>query len=72
MFEGIGERLLKEIEARAPKSISVKVIASPDRKYAVWRGGSMLTSLSTFSSLWITKEDYDEKGGPQIVHRKCI
>jgi actin len=71
MYEGIGERLLKEIEARAPKSISVKVIASPDRRFAVWRGGSTLTSLSTFSSLWITKEDYDEHGA-QIVHRKCI
>jgi len=71
MFEGIGERLLKEIEARAPKSISVKVIASPDRRFAVWRGGSTLTSLSTFASMWITKEDYDEHGAA-IVHRKCI
>lgn len=71
MFEGIGERLLKEIENRAPKSISVKVIASPDRRYAVWRGGSTLTSLSTFASMWITKEDYDEHGA-SIVHRKCI
>ena len=71
MYEGIGERLLKEIEAKAPKSMSVKVIASPDRRFAVWRGGSTLTSLSTFSSLWITKEDYDEHGA-QIVHRKCI
>lgn len=71
MFEGIGERLLKEIEMRAPKSISVKVIASPDRRYAVWRGGSTLTSLTTFASMWITKEDYDEHGA-SIVHRKCI
>ena len=31
MYEGIGERLQKEIEARAPKSINVQVIASPDR-----------------------------------------
>lgn len=71
MFDGIGERLLKEIENRAPKSINVKVIASPDRRYAVWRGGSTLTSLSTFASMWITKEDYDEHGA-SIVHRKCI
>lgn len=71
MFEGIGERLQKEIESRAPKQVSVKVIASPDRKYAVWRGGSTLTSLSTFASMWITKEDYDEHGAA-IVHRKCI
>lgn len=71
MFDGIGERLLKEIEIRAPKSINVKVISSPDRRYAVWRGGSTLTSLSTFASMWITKEDYDEHGS-SIVHRKCI
>jgi actin-related protein len=71
MFEGLPERLLKEIENRAPKSIQVKVVAQPDRKYAVWRGGSTLTSLSTFASMWITKDDYDEHGAG-IVHRKCI
>lgn len=70
MFEGIGERLLKEIEAKAPKSIQVKVIASPDRKFAVWKGGSTLTSLSTFASMWIQKDDYDEHGSG-IIHRKC-
>ena len=71
LYEGIGERLLKEIENRAPKSITVKVIASPDRRFAVWKGGSTLTSLSTFASMWITKEDYDEHGA-SIVHSKCI
>ena len=71
MFEGVGERLLSEIEKRAPKSVEVKVVASPDRKYAVWRGGSTLTSLSTFASMWVTKEDYDEHGA-MIVHRKCV
>ncbi len=70
MFEGMAERLLSEVESRAPKAVKVKVIASPDRKYAVWRGGSTLTSLSTFSSMWITKEDYEEHGA-SIVHRKC-
>jgi actin, other eukaryote len=71
MLEGIGERLLKEIESRAPKSINVKVVAGPERRFAVWRGGSMLTSLSTFASMWVTKDDYDEHGAT-IVHRKCI
>lgn len=71
MYEGIAERLLKEIKAMAASSMTVKVIASPDRRYAVWRGGSTLTSLSSFSSMWITKEDYDEHGAA-IVHRKCV
>jgi len=71
MFEGIGERLTQEIKNRAPRGVDVKVIAAPDRKYAVWRGGSTLCSLSSFASMWITKEDYDEHGA-SIVHKKCI
>jgi actin, other eukaryote len=71
MYEGIGERLLKEIESRAPRSINVKVIASPDRRINVWRGGSSLASLSTFARMCVTKEDYEEHGAT-IVHRKCI
>ena len=37
----------------------------------VWIGGSILASLSTFKSMWITKDEYDE-AGPSIVHRKCF
>jgi actin-related protein len=62
MFEGFHERILREIENRAPYNTDVRVIARPDRNLNVWQGGSTLTSLSTFSSLWITKEDYDEYG----------
>jgi hypothetical protein len=35
-------------------------------------GGSILSSLSTFQQMWISKQEYDESG-PSIVHRKvCI
>merc|ERR1711981_499329 len=36
----------------------------------VLSGGSILSSLSTFQEMWITKDEYDESG-PGIVHRKC-
>lgn len=71
MFPGIAERLLKEMEKKVPKTITCKVIAAADRKFAVWRGGSTLTSLASFSSMWITKADYDEDGAG-IVHRRCF
>jgi len=71
MFEGIGERMDKEITALAPPTMRVKVVAPPERKYSVWIGGSILASLSTFQSMWIAKEEYDESG-PAIVHRKCF
>jgi len=71
MFPGINERMAKEITALAPASIKVKIVAPPERKYSVWIGGSILASLSTFQSMWISKEEYDESG-PSIVHRKCF
>eukprot|EP01012_Entosiphon_sulcatum_P001575 TRINITY_DN102_c0_g2_i5.p2 TRINITY_DN102_c0_g2~~TRINITY_DN102_c0_g2_i5.p2 ORF type:complete len:390 (-),score=105.66 TRINITY_DN102_c0_g2_i5:93-1220(-) len=71
MYEGLPERLSKEITNLAPNSMKVKVVAPPERKYSVWIGGSILASLSTFQTMWIKKEEYDE-AGPGIVHRKCF
>ncbi|KAK0480223.1 actin family [Armillaria novae-zelandiae] len=71
MFPGLPDRMQKEMTALAPANIKVKVVASPERKYSVWIGGSILGSLSTFQSMWISKQEYDESG-PSIVHRKCF
>jgi len=71
MFEGIAERMQKEITKLAPPSMKIKIVAPPERKYSVWIGGSILSSLSTFQQMWISKQEYDESG-PAIVHRKCF
>jgi actin-related protein len=71
MYPGIADRMQKEITGLAPSTMKIKIIAPPERKYSVWIGGSILASLSTFQSMWITKADYDE-AGPSIVHRKCF
>jgi len=70
MFPGIADRMNKEIMAKAPTSMNVKIVAPPERKYSVWIGGSILASLSTFEEMWVTKDEYDDSG-PSIVHRKC-
>jgi len=70
MFPQIAERMQKEIVALAPPSMTIKIVAPPERKYSVWIGGSILASLSTFEEMWVTKEEYDDSG-PSIVHRKC-
>jgi actin beta/gamma 1 len=70
MYKNIPERVQQEVKALAPDSMTIKIIAPPERKYSVWIGGSILSSLSTFEEMWIKKEEYDESG-PSIVHRKC-
>lgn len=71
MYPGLCERLSNELSALAPASVKVKVNAPPERKYSVWMGGSILSSLSTFSTNWITYNEFLESG-PSIVHRKCF
>jgi len=71
MFPNIDVRLTKEMTSLAPASIKVKIVAPPERKYSVWIGGSILSSLSTFQEMWISKDEYDDSG-PGIVHRKCF
>jgi actin-related protein len=71
MFTGISERLNKEITALAPSTIKIKVVAPAERRFSVWIGGSILSSLSSFQTLWVTKAEFDETG-PSIVHRKCF
>lgn len=69
MFEGFPERLSKELEMLAPPSMTIKVIAPEERKYSVWIGGSILSSLNSFQQMWISKEEYDE-ASPYTYNRR--
>jgi actin len=71
MFNGIDERMTKELTNLAPASMRIKVVAPPERKYSVWIGGSILASLSTFQQMWISKDEYKESK-PDIIHSKCF
>jgi len=44
------------------------IIAPPERNKSVWIGGSILSSLSCYNDLKITKSQYEELG-PTVVHR---
>jgi len=71
MFQGLSERMIHELSQLAPPTIKLKIIAPPERKYSVWIGGSILSALSTFQQMWVTKSEYEESGA-SIVHRKCF
>ena len=62
------EQLAKKVRTRV--NLNANVIASPERKYGVWIGASVLGSMSQFPELMISKAEYQETG-PWIVHTKC-
>eukprot|EP00826_Nyctotherus_ovalis_P061132 TRINITY_DN8668_c0_g2_i2.p1 TRINITY_DN8668_c0_g2~~TRINITY_DN8668_c0_g2_i2.p1 ORF type:complete len:381 (-),score=144.04 TRINITY_DN8668_c0_g2_i2:80-1222(-) len=71
MFPRMGERIQKEIKALAPTMTTVEYFAPPERKNSAWIGGSIISSLASFTPMFITKTEYKEEG-PEIVHSKCF
>ncbi|KAL8200154.1 hypothetical protein R6Q57_011493 [Mikania cordata] len=51
LFPGLPDRMWKEITDLAHSGVDVKVVATPERKYTSWIGGSILASLTTFQQL---------------------
>jgi actin-related protein len=46
---------------------------SPERQFSSWVGGSIMSSLDNFHYMWVTKEDYDEKGKSLFsIDSKCF
>ncbi|KAH8321958.1 hypothetical protein KR067_013595 [Drosophila pandora] len=71
MFRNIEHRFMQDLTEMAPSSIRIKITASPERRFSVWTGGSVLASLTSFQNMWIDNREYEEVG-PTIVHRKCF
>ncbi|EAU81732.2 actin alpha 1 skeletal muscle protein [Coprinopsis cinerea okayama7 len=69
MLSEFADRMAKEVEALAPVGMRFRIAAPDYRKHAVWIGGSILASLSTFRGFACSRQEYDEMG-PIVVNRK--
>ena len=69
--KGLGARMLQELRKNTAPDVKVRIWAPNDRTHLTWVGGSILASLSTFRSLWITKDTWEEEG-PNAIHKVAI
>ncbi|XP_004711015.1 actin-like protein 7B [Echinops telfairi] len=69
MLDGFPERFQRELSLLCPGD-SLAVAASQERKTSVWIGGSILASLQAFQQLWVSKEEFQERGSTAI-YSKC-
>jgi actin, other eukaryote len=57
----------KTVERELLKKFEMVSILEPkERNCSSFVGGSILSSLSTFQGLWVSKEDYEENGPFEI------
>jgi len=70
---GLQSRLTEELSELDPLMFDNKCkvrVNSNSESPSVWTGSCIFSSLSSFNSIVISKEQYDESG-PSIVHRNC-
>ncbi|CAB9499443.1 Actin-66 (Fragment) [Seminavis robusta] len=68
LFQGFGDRMLYEVRSRSPSHTRIRISAPPERLHSAYVGGSILASLATFKSMWVSRADYEEHGSA-ILHR---
>ena len=69
LMKGLVPRLQNELGKINPK---IRAVRAPDnRRYSAWIGGSILGSLSTIDSMYVTIDEYADHGG-RIVNQKCF
>lgn len=61
---GLADRLQKEVQSGAPASVRCRISHVHHEAYShgPWLGGSILASLTAFSSIFITRQEYEEHG----------
>ena len=62
MPSGFGERLLQELRTGAPPHTRIRINAPSERLHATYVGGSILASLATFKNMFVTKQEFEERG----------
>ena len=72
LFKGIQEKFHTEIKNLAPKNMKVKLHTPGTRLLSCWTGGNVISTLEIFKKMWVTREEWVEKGNKSIIHVKTI
>uniref|UniRef100_UPI00398E6C63 actin, cytoplasmic-like n=1 Tax=Pristiophorus japonicus TaxID=55135 RepID=UPI00398E6C63 len=71
MFRNMAERFQQEITDLAKPGTKVKVLAPPNRNYLSWKGAAILSGLSNFHQMCVSRQDFEEFGAT-VLHRKLV
>ncbi|XP_048415315.2 actin-like isoform X1 [Stegostoma tigrinum] len=69
MFKNLEERLQHEMSNLVNTGIKVRVHAPPNRNYLSWKGAAILSDLSNFHQMCVSRQDFEEFG-TTVLYRK--
>lgn len=56
------ERFINELKKLIKKDLKLKIYSPNNRNELQFSGGSILTTLTSFKSMWVMKKDWEEEG----------
>ena len=72
LFKGIQEKFHTEIKYLSPKNMKVKIHSPGNRLLSCWTGGNVISTLEIFQKMWVSREEWMEKGNKSLIHIKTI
>ena len=73
LFKLLKEKLVEELKINLDKNIGINIYENEKIKpqYRCWMGGNIISTLEIFKKMWVTKNEWDEKGS-EIIHVKTL
>ena len=73
LFKQLKEKLIEELKINLDKNIGINIYENEKIKpqYRCWMGGNIISTLEIFKKMWVTKNEWDEKGS-EIIHVKTL
>ena len=70
-FSDIEERIEKKIWNKSLRSDKGRIVKAQEPKLSVWIGGNLVSTLDIFKKMWISRDEWSEKG-IKIIHSKTF
>ena len=70
-FNGLNEQLHFELKNKLNKNMKINLNKLEKPQYCCWIGGNIISTLEVFKKMWVTKNDWNEKGS-KVIHVKTI
>lgn len=70
-IKGTGNKFYSEFKKLINPNMKIKIHTPKNPYLLCWTGGNVVSGLEIFKKMWISKEEWEEKG-EEIVHNKTI
>ena len=70
-FNGLYEQLHTELKNKLIKNMKINLNKTDKPEFSCWIGGNIISTLEIFKKMWVTRNEWNEKGS-KVIHVKTI